>query len=164
MDVYRAFGSLRGGQETDPLPLDEESPVRESRYPYPDAQPNYDKLDVEDIYGPAGACVLRLPMVYGEREKLRRQEWVLRRIRAGRRRMPIREGATWLTCREYLRDVARAMRMAMEGRLAGVYNVCDARSYSVRMWARLIADAAGADMEFVRVPDRVLPPTSRRTT
>src|SRR6266487_3112663 len=34
MDVYRAFGSLLAGTETDALPLDETSPVRGRRYPY----------------------------------------------------------------------------------------------------------------------------------
>ena len=34
MDVYRAYGSLRAGIETDTVPLDESSPVRAERYIY----------------------------------------------------------------------------------------------------------------------------------
>jgi len=56
MDVYRAFGAVLAGTETDPLPVDETSPVRSERFPYrgrphpsPDAD-TYEKLDVEDAY------------------------------------------------------------------------------------------------------------------
>src|SRR5258706_3281698 len=71
IDVYRAFGALNQGRETDPVPIDEYSPVRTERYPYRDLMPGreeYDKLDVEDVYLPLGATSLRLPMVYGERD------------------------------------------------------------------------------------------------
>jgi nucleoside-diphosphate-sugar epimerase len=34
LDVYRAFGALNDERETDPVPLDESSPVRPNRYPY----------------------------------------------------------------------------------------------------------------------------------
>jgi UDP-glucose 4-epimerase len=71
IDVYRAFGALNDSRETDPVPLDEESPVRAERYPYRGKVPDrddYDKLDVEDVYLPSGATVLRLPMVYGEHD------------------------------------------------------------------------------------------------
>src|SRR5262252_1631800 len=51
IDVYRAFGALNENRESDPVPLDEESPVREKRYPYRGQMPGmdeYDKLDVEE--------------------------------------------------------------------------------------------------------------------
>src|SRR4030095_12023280 len=34
MDVYRAFGAVLAGSETDPLPVDETSPVRAARHPH----------------------------------------------------------------------------------------------------------------------------------
>jgi len=76
VDVYRAFGALHDQRETDPVPIDEDSPVRGARYPYRGRLPDmddYDKLDVEDVYLPAGATALRLPMVYGERDYQRRE-------------------------------------------------------------------------------------------
>ena len=160
IDVYRAFGALNQDQETDPVPLDEASPVREYRYPYrgqvPDRE-DYDKLDVEDVYGAAPAIVLRLPMVYGERDYQLREEFILRRVRAGRDRIPIGSGS-WLACRCYVRDVARAVRLALEAPdVAGVFNVCEDRTYSMRMWAQMILDAAGSKAELVRVPDDRLP-------
>src|SRR4029077_17381058 len=87
LDVYLAFGAVNQDRETDPVPLDEDSPVRTYRYPYRGQLPDrddYDKLDVEDVYLPRGATSLRLPMVYGERDYQLREEFILRRVRAGR--------------------------------------------------------------------------------
>lgn len=160
VDVYRAFGALLDGRETDAVPLTEESPVRDDRYPFRGKVPgreNYDKLDVEDVYLPRGALVVRLPMVYGEQDYQRREEFILRRVRAGRKRIPFGAGS-WLTCRVYVRDVARAIRLALSRpAVAGVLNICEDRTYSVGLWARMILAAAGSDAELVRVPDELLP-------
>src|SRR4029450_5532274 len=56
MDVSRALGAVLAGTETDPLPIDETSPVRPDRYPYrgrphPSRDTHtYEKLDVEAAY------------------------------------------------------------------------------------------------------------------
>ena len=166
VDVYRAFGALLTGRETDPVPITEESPVRSDRYPYRGKLPgrdDYDKLDVEDVYVAAGALVLRLPMVFGEHDYQRREEFILRRVRAGRKRIPFGAG-TWLTCRVYVRDIARAIRLALERPdVTGILNMCEDRTYSMRLWARMILDAAGSDAELVRVPDDQLPPDLEET-
>jgi len=160
VDVYRAFAALNADQETDPVPIDEESPVRPERYPYRGQMPgmdDYDKLDVEDVYLPRGATVLRLPMVYGEHDYQRREEFILRRVRAGRTRIPIGAGS-WLACRVYVRDVGRAVRLALTRPVEGeVMNICEDRTYSMRMWSHAILEAAGSDAQLVRVPDDALP-------
>ena len=160
MDVYRAFGALLKDGETDPVPIDEESPVRTERYPYRglvEDRHEYDKLDVEDVYLPRGALVMRLPMVYGEHDYQLREEFILRRVRAGRPRIPIGAGS-WLACRAYVRDVARAINLALrKPNVKGVMNVCEDRTYSMRLWSRMILEAAGSDAELVRVPDDALP-------
>ena len=160
IDVYRAFGALNSDQETDPVPLDEDSAVRPERYPYRGQMPgmdDYDKLDVEDVYLPRGATVLRLPMVYGEHDYQRREEFILRRVRAGRSRIPFGSGS-WLACRVYVRDVGRAVRIALAKPVAGeVMNVCEDRTYSMRMWSQAILQSAGSEAELVRVSDDALP-------
>lgn len=160
VDVYRAFGAVLRDAETDPVPIDDESPVRTERYPYRGKladREDYDKLDVEDVYLPTGALVFRLPMVYGEHDYQLREEFILRRVRAGRKRIPIGSGS-WLTCRVYVKDVGRAARLALhKPDVKGVMNICEDRTYSMRMWAQMILDAAGSDAELVRVPDSVLP-------
>lgn len=161
IDVYRAFGALNNDRETDPVPVTEDSPVRPNRYPYRGqmaGMDDYDKLDVEDVYLPHGATSVRLPMVYGERDYQLREEFILRRVRAGRKRIPFGAGM-WLACRAYVRDVARGVHLALRTPAAAghVFNLCEDRTYSMLMWSRMILDAAGSDAELVRVADELLP-------
>jgi nucleoside-diphosphate-sugar epimerase len=167
VDVYRAFGALNDDRETDPVPIDEDSPVRPNRYPYRglmEGMDDYDKLDVEDAYLARGGTSLRLPMVYGERDYQRREEFILRRVRAGRTRIPVGAG-TWLACRGYVRDLARGARLALESSAAAgeVLNLCEDRTYSIGMWSRMILDAAGSNAELVRVADELLPEDLKET-
>ncbi len=161
IDVYRAFAALNDDRETDPVPIDEDSPLRGERYPYRGRTPgmdDYDKLDVEDVYLPRGGTSLRLPMVYGPHDYQLREEFILRRVRAGRRRIPFGAG-TWLACRAYVRDVARGARLALESpSTAGIaLNLCEDRTFSMRLWSRMILEAAGSNAELVRVADEALP-------
>jgi nucleoside-diphosphate-sugar epimerase len=164
MDVYRAFGAVLAGTETDPLPIDETSPVRLDRYPYrgrphPSADTDtYEKLDVEAAYLAREATVCRLPMVYGERDHQRREEPLLRRARAGRERVPAGSGG-WLWTRGYVRDVAAGVRLALESdaTVAEILNLGEARTWSMGLWARHVLEAAGSEAELTRVPDILLP-------
>lgn len=162
MDVYRAYTYVMRNKAAEPVPIDESSPVRDERYPYR-GQGNprfedYEKLDVEEPYLARGATVLRLPMVYGERDGQRREEFVLRRVRAGRKRIPIGTGS-WLAAKGYVGDVARGMRLAVESDSARgeVLNLGESCTYPMGQWAQMILDAAGSDAELVRVPDEKLP-------
>lgn len=161
VDVYRAFGALNQNLETDPVPLDETSPVRPTRYPYRGQTPgleHYDKLDVEDVYLPRGATSVRLPMVYGEHDYQLREEFLLRRLRAGRDRIPFGSGS-WLACRGYVRDIARGVHLVLQTPAAAgeAFNLCEDRTYSMRMWSQMILDAAESTAELVRVADDLLP-------
>jgi nucleoside-diphosphate-sugar epimerase len=164
MDVYRAYGAVLAGTETDPLPVDETSPVRPERFPYrgrshpsPDAD-TYEKLDVEAAYLAREATVCRLPMVYGERDHQRREEPILRRVRAGRGRIPAGSG-TWLWTRGYVRDVAAGICLALESEacVAEILNLGEARTWSMGLWARHVLEAAASEAELTRVPDVLLP-------
>src|SRR3984893_5269042 len=66
---------------------------------------HYDKLDVEPRYLSRGGTALRLSLIYGEHDGQRREEFVLRRVRAGRLRIPFGAG-TSLDTRCYVGDVA----------------------------------------------------------
>jgi len=161
MDVYEAYGALQEGRVGEPVPSFEDSPVRAKRYPYRgvlEGMDDYEKLDVEEAYLARGGTVLRLPMVYGEHDGQRREWPILRRVRAGRDRIPIGAG-TWVTSRGYVADIASGVMLAVESdRVAGeVLNLAEARSPTIELWARWILAAAGSDAELVRVPDEVLP-------
>ena len=109
------------------------------------------------MYRAAGGTVCRLPFVFGEHDPQRREEFVLRRVRAGRTRMPFGSGSTLFT-RGYAGDVARGVRLALEADAPGeVFNLGEPRALTVRAWAERIAAAAGARLELVTVPDGALP-------
>ena len=161
MDVYQAYASLQAGTVTESVPADEESPVRAERYPYRGVIPgmdDYEKLDVEELYLRRGAVVCRLPMVYGEHDGQRREWFILRRVAAGRSRIPIGAG-NWLSTRAYVGDVARGVRLALEAPNTDdqVFNLGERQTPTIALWARMILDAAGSDAELVTVPDASLP-------
>jgi nucleoside-diphosphate-sugar epimerase len=167
MDVYRAYASFRAGIQTDLVPLDEGSVLRTERYPHRGIDPDlydYEKLDVEEEYLAAGATVLRLPMVYGEHDYQRREEFILRRVRAGRRRIPVGPG-NWLPCLGYVREIARGVRLTLESRQAvgEVFNLAQVPTWTVRLWAEGILRAAKWGADLVRVPDETLPEDLRIT-
>jgi nucleoside-diphosphate-sugar epimerase len=165
IDVYRACSAVDEGAVSDPVPLDEDAPLREKPSPDRDYVPpgwayepaRYEKLEVERIYLERGATVCRLPMVYGERDYKRREEFVLRRVRAGRERIPIGPG-TFLCSRGYAPEIARGLRLAAE-RAEGpeVFNLAERRCATVRLWVEEILAAAGHGAELVRVPEVQLP-------
>ncbi len=163
MDVYHAFGLLLDDSEGEPLPVTEASAVRPGRYPYRGREEragldDYDKLDVEPEYLARGGAVLRLAMIYGEHDPQHREEFILRRVRGGRRRIPVGPG-TWLWTRCYVGDVASAALAAIDTPAAAgeVFNVGEPECRSMLGWARQILAAAGHEAELVGVPEPSVP-------
>jgi len=161
LDVYRAYEALHRGTQTDAVPLTEESPLRTGRHI---DGPKHENLDVEAAYLDAGATILRLGVVYGEHDYQRRFEPVLRRVRAGRPRLPV-GGGGFLSSRVYVGDVARAVLAALEtGRSAGqCLNIVEDQASPMRLFYGQVITAADADLELVRVPDDALPQDLRLT-
>jgi nucleoside-diphosphate-sugar epimerase len=164
-DVYRACEGVFEGSVTDPAPLAEDAALREGPPPDRDVvlpgwdydNASYEKLDVERLYLERSAVVCRLPMVYGEGDYKRREEFVLRRVRAGRLRIPIGAGE-FLWSRGYAPEIARGLRLAAESGLeAEVFNLAESECASIRAWVEQILLVAGSDAELVRVPDDRLP-------
>lgn len=163
MDVYRSFELLvNGGADPQPVPIDESSPIRVGRYPYRGMErgdDDYEKLDVEPLYLERGGCVMRLGMVYGPRDPQTREEFVLRRVRAGRDRIPVGASSTVFT-RAHVDDVAAAVLAALDlpDVAAGqIFNIGESGSFSMDGWMRLILAAADSKAELVRVTESELP-------
>src|ERR1700678_1382453 len=116
IDVYRAYELILADRGGEPVPITEESPVREGRYPLrgliPGLGEHYDKLDVEPGYLARGGTALRLAMIYGEHDGQRREGVIPPRVRGGRRRIPVGAG-TSLDTRCYVGDVASAVLAAL---------------------------------------------------
>jgi nucleoside-diphosphate-sugar epimerase len=170
-DVYRAFGSLYEDAVTDAVPLSEDAPLRTEPPPDRVAMPGwayepsqYEKLDVEQIYLERGATICRLPVVYGEHDYKRREEFVLSRVRAGRDRIPVGPG-TLLISRGYAPELARGLRLAAErGGRGEVFNLAERDCAPVRLWMEEILAAASHEAELVRAPDDRLPDDLGLTT
>lgn len=153
-DVYRAYDGLHSDRTTDALPLTEESPLRERRFV---DGPKYENLEMEERYLPRGATVLRLGAVYGEHDYQRRFEFILRRVRAGRRRIPVGSGQ-FLFSRVYVGDVAAAVSLALAGEFPGAYNLAEPSTAPYRLFAEQILAAADVGaVELVKVRDDLLP-------
>lgn len=165
-DVYRAFGSLYEGVVTDAVPLREDAPLRTEPPPDQVVMPGwsyeadrYEKLDVERVYLERGATICRLPVVYGEHDYKRREEFVLARVRAGRDRIPVGAG-TLLLSRGYAPEIARGLRLAAEHAAGGdgeIFNLAEPETATVRLWMQEILTAVGHHAELIRVPEERLP-------
>jgi len=178
IDVYRACGVLHGSEDgpLQPVPLTEDSALRTKLQTYPPESlkalqkifhwldVDYDKIPVERaVLGDPQlpGTVLRLPMIYGPGDRLRRFRPVLKRMDDGRRRILLEKGwADWRSPRGFVDNVAAAIALAsVSPQAAGrIYNVAETPAYSEREWAGKIAAATGWDGEFVVLPKERMPP------
>jgi len=108
----------------------------------------------------AHGTVLRLPMVYGPGDPLRRFLPVVKRVDDGREAIVLDQAtAAWRGVRGYVEDVAWAIALAaVHERAAGrVYNVGDAENFTELEWQGTIAEAAGFRGRFAVVDAERLP-------
>jgi nucleoside-diphosphate-sugar epimerase len=171
-DVYRGFDRFRRlvPGPVEPIPYGEEAPLRERMYPYRGREPgqdawirDYDKILVErasrEEGGPA-VTVLRLPMVFGPRDRQHRILPYLKRMDDGRPAILLEEGqAGWRWTRGFAVDVGTAIvRAAMDERASGrTYNVGEDDPLTEADWVRAIGRAAGWSGEVVSVPASLWP-------
>ncbi len=157
VDVYRAYASLHRGLPVEPVPLTELSPLRSPEHFHID-RPDWENVEFEAVYREVGGTALRLGAVYGPYDDPSRLEFILRRVRAGRSRIPIGSGMLRFS-RVYVHDVARAVeRTLMTDGIGGrEFNVCESETWNYAEFASQILAAAGSDAQLSRVPGRVLP-------
>jgi nucleoside-diphosphate-sugar epimerase len=172
-DVYRAWGYVTG-IEADPVDAHttEDSPLRGSRYPYR-GRPvpvlsewdleNYDKVLVERALqgDPAlPATIVRLPMVYGPGDYVRRTFPYVKRMDDGRPAIPLEQpAAQWRGPWGYVEDVAQALVLAVttEASAGRIYNVAEPDHRSMAEFIRDIGAAAGWTGRVVELPQGTLP-------
>jgi nucleoside-diphosphate-sugar epimerase len=136
-DVYRAYGRLMGLESgrPDPIPLNENAPLRESRYPYRKIAPNpdhwmtrYDKVLVEQVLRhqtDMPTCILRFPAVVGPNDYRRFKRWLQPMLR-GDVELRIQCGwARWCWSHGFAEDVAEAVVYAATNSASAgrIYNV-----------------------------------------
>jgi nucleoside-diphosphate-sugar epimerase len=195
-DVYRAYGVLSGtespGLESprpespglEPVPIPETGTLRTKLFPYrlPEARADddprrwmddYEKILVERAYlsePDLPGTVLRLPMVYGPRDRQHRMHEYLRRMADGRTAILLEENlARWRWTRGYTENVAVAIVLAViHAEAAGrIYNVGEPDALTMTEWVQEIARAAGWQGEVVtasgdQLPEDLRPPMDTR--
>jgi nucleoside-diphosphate-sugar epimerase len=152
------------------VPIVEDAPLRETLYPYrahaegPEHRLyHYDKVLVErTVMGDPAlpGTVLRLPMIYGPRDRQHRTWEYLKRMDDMRRAIVLDEGmARWRWTKGYVEDVASAVVLAVtDERAAGrIYNVGEWEVQTWAGWVRAIGRVAGWTGEVVTVPRDRLP-------
>lgn len=177
MDVYRACGVLHGLEPgpLEPVPLTEDSPLRTKLQTYLPQQikmlqsvfgwldDEYDKIPVErEVLGKPRlpGTVLRLPMVYGPRDPLKRLLQIVKPADDGRKMIPFSAArAQWRGPRGYVENVAAAIALAAEsdGAAGRVYNVAEPDAFTELEWARRVAAVLGWNGEFTVLPDERAP-------
>ena len=157
VDVYRAYASFHRGLPVEPVPLTESSPLRSPEHFHID-RPDWENIEFEAVYLAVGGTALRLGAVYGPHDAPSRVEFILRRVRAERLRIPIGSGMLRFS-RVYVHDVARAVARALfvDGVGGEAFNVCESQTWNYLEFAARILVAASSDAELVRVPGRTLP-------
>jgi nucleoside-diphosphate-sugar epimerase len=158
IDVYRAYERLWGirSGEPDPVPLCEESPLRETRFPRRmvaadpgDWRYEYDKLLVERAYmsdpSRLPVTVLRLPFTYGPGDYRHRLHPLLSRMERAEVIAIDDQMARWRSTRGHVKNVAAAVCAALlDPRAAGrVYNIGRAPAFTEAQWVRRVGRAAG---------------------
>jgi nucleoside-diphosphate-sugar epimerase len=162
IDVYLAFGRIHGTEPgpLEPTPLTEESALRVTNQPN---GPDCDKIAVERTYlaeDGVPATILRLPAIYGPRDKYRRLRGYLKRMDDGRPAILLGESlATWKFSRGYVDNVAHAVVLAVgsEEHSGEVFNVAEQDAMTELEFVRAIGQAAGWNGEVKVIPDADLP-------
>jgi nucleoside-diphosphate-sugar epimerase len=170
-DVYRAYGKLIRIESGPPesVPLAEDSRLRTKLYPYrSQAAPDhwayhYEKILAERVFTgdpELPGTILRLPMVYGPRDKQHRLFQYLKRMDDNRVAILLEEGlARWRWTRGYVEDVSRAIVLAVTDQRAKgrIYNVGEREALSEAEWVKAIGKAAGWQGQIVTVLKHRLP-------
>ncbi len=176
-DVYLAWGRLLNTEPGDPLPvpLTEQSPLREERYPYrkqlakDDWRYYYDKISVEETamgLGRPAATVVRLPMVYGPHDPQRRIAAYLQRMKNKRPFIALdARQYNWRAPRGYVDNIGHALALAATHKDAArrIYHVAERYTDALTeaQWVRAIGDAAGWQGEVIAAPPEKLPRSMR---
>ena len=172
-DVYRACAVLHGLEPgpLEPIPLTETSALRTQLHTYPPAQlrmvqqlypwidDEYDKIPVErEIMSDATlpGTVLRLPMVYGPGDPLRRFHGMLKRMDDRRPAILFEQSfAAWRSPRGFVENVAAAIALAATNDRAAlppsasIISVCG-------LFGRFDPRAVQGDERLQRLADRCL--------
>jgi nucleoside-diphosphate-sugar epimerase len=153
------------------VPLAEDAPLRELRFPYradpkEDWHRDYDKILVEEhlMKSSERTTILRLPLVFGPGDHRRRLHEYLHQMTDENDVIPIDvEHARWRISRGYVANVAHAFVLATSERgVRRIYNVADERAHPEKEWIERIARSAKWKGRAVPTARESLAPDARK--
>ena len=169
VDTYRAYDVVHGRDpHLQAVPFREDADTRVHRYPYRgefepgDPMYDYDKLDVEDVVLGSAAIegvILRLPVVFGPKDRQHRLYPIVRRIADGMPVLVMTAGvAAWRFGKAHRSNVADAI---VAGSLLPqarnrIYNVGSFEGTEAE-WAALVGAVLGWGGDVVSVADEAAP-------
>ncbi|PSN11700.1 NAD-dependent dehydratase [filamentous cyanobacterium CCT1] len=170
-DVYRNYEGLQGqgSHPPDPVPLTEDAPLRETRYPYRDLKgldfefkQNYEKILVEQVLTSQPALpgtVLRLPAMYGPGDRQHRFLTYLQQMFGQQPILLDEEQAHWRFSQGYVDNIAAAIALAVtDDRAAGrVYNLGELETPTLVERIQLLGNLVNWPSETVILPKDQLP-------
>jgi nucleoside-diphosphate-sugar epimerase len=101
------------------------------------------------------ATHLRYPLIYGPRQPIPCEWWVIRRLLDGRRSIVLPDGGLTIITRGYAENMAEAILLAVDQTdvSAGkIYNCGDDHQFTMAQWIEVIAEAMNTKMNIVSVP------------
>jgi nucleoside-diphosphate-sugar epimerase len=170
-DVYRNYEGLQGQGKHPPdsVPLTEDAPLRETRYPYRDLEgldfefkQDYDKILVEqvlmqhpDIY----CTILRLPAMYGAGDRQHRFLPYLQQMFDQQSILLDEQQAQWRFSHGYVENIAAAIALAVtDDRAAGgIYNLGEAFTPTLLERIQRLGNLVNWHGEIVTIPKAQLP-------
>jgi nucleoside-diphosphate-sugar epimerase len=162
-DCFAGFRRVVLGEDPGELPMRDHSALCTERHYWRGSAhhaDDYDKNLMTAVVAPAGATVLRLPMVYGpgDHQVAYRHGTILHHLLAGRSRYV--EGAVSLSTiwtYGYIENMVAAILHAVGHADPGeVYNLAEPSVRTRRRWVELYAAASGRPLEVVAVCDEKL--------
>ena len=171
IDVYRAYDVVLGKEsEVVPVPLTEDSLLRQQLYPYRNRSDidkdfdyaNYEKILVEKVImsdPELPGTILRLPMVYGSGDFRHRLHPYLKRMDENRPAIVLEESiARWCGSYGYVENVAYGIALAVTDERASdrIYNIAEPLITEAER-IRMIGRIAGWNGEIIVVPKSQMP-------
>lgn len=170
-DVYRNYEGLQsqGKHPPDPVPLTEDAPLRETRYPYRDLEgldfefkQDYDKILVEQVLmqHPDLCCtILRLPAMYGAGDRQHRFLPYLQQMFDQQPILLEEEQAQWKFSHGYVENIAVAIVLAAtDDRAVGrIYNLGQASTPTLLKRIQRLGKLVDWQGEIVTLPKDELP-------
>lgn len=169
-DVYRNYEGLQGQGKhpPDPVPLTENAPLRETRYPYRDLEgldfefkQDYDKILVEQVLmqHPDLCTILRLPAMYGVGDRQHRFLPYLQQMFDQQPILLEEEQARWRFSHGYVENVAAAIALAVTKDCAAgrTYNLGEASTPTLLERIQRLGNLVDWHGEIVTLPKDQLP-------